>query len=120
MSEEVKGTKIEQFFVNLYAMVAKFKDIYLTSDYVHYRDEKSAVQRCKDAMAIRKIVKYAHITEANCPTSWEELEPMFKMVEVATVSDKDNKKADSRVTAYDIDAAAAALAKKKAGRKKKE
>lgn len=112
-----KENKIEQFFVNLYAMVTKFQHIYLTSDFVHYRDEAAAIRRCKDAMDVRKIVKYAHISEDNCPTSWEELEGMFAQVEqkAPPVQSKDA----SKVNHTDISAAAKALASKKAGRPKK-
>lgn len=110
--------KIEQFFVNLYAMVAKFGNIYLTSDFVHYRDEQSAKTRCKAAMDIRKIVKYAHITEENCPTTWEELDAMFNMVEQPAAKTVDMSA--TKVGEKEIAAAATALAKKKAGRPAKK
>lgn len=107
----------EQYFINLMAAAMAYGTIYVTSDANTYRDEQSAVTRCRDFMKLRRIVRYATITKATCPTNEEELNAMMVTVESKVPEPVQTKETPQPM---DLAAAAAALAAKKApGRKKK-
>lgn len=107
----------EQYFINLMAAAMAYGTIYVTSDANTYRDEQSAVTRCRDFMKLRRIVRYAPITKATCPTNEEELNALMVTVESKVPEPVQTKETPQPM---DLTAAAAALAAKKApGRKKK-
>lgn len=107
----------EQYFINLMAAAMAYGTIYVTSDANTYRDEQSAVTRCRDFMKLRRIVRYATITKATCPTNEDELNAMMVLVESQASEPVQTKETPQPM---DLAAAAAALAAKKApGRKKK-
>lgn len=109
----------EQYFINLMAAAMAYGTIYVTSDANTYRDEQSAITRCRDFMKLRRIVRYATITKATCPTNEEELNDLM-----VTVESKVPEPVQTKETPQPMDlaaAAAAALAAKKApGRKKRQ
>jgi hypothetical protein len=107
----------EQYFINLMAAAMAYGTIYVTSDANTYRDEQSAVTRCRDFMKLRRIVRYATITKATCPTNEDELNDLMVTVESKVPEPVQTKETPQPM---DLAAAAAALAAKKApGRKKK-
>lgn len=101
----------EQYFINLMAATMAYGTIYVTSDANTYRDEQSAVTRCRDFMKLRRIVRYATITKATCPTNEDELNALMVTVE-SKVPEPVQTKETPKV--LDLAAAAAALAAKKA------
>lgn len=104
------------YFINLMAAAMAYGTIYVTSDANTYRDEQSAVTRCRDSMKLRRIVRYATITKATCPTNEEELNDLMVTVESKVPELVQTKETPPPM---DLAAAAAALAAKKApGRKK--
>ena len=104
----------EQYFINLMAAAMAYGTIYVTSDANTYRDEQSAITRCRDFMKLRRIVRYAPITKATCPTNEDELNDLM-----VTVESKVPEPVQTKETPQPMDLAAAALAAKKApGRKK--
>ena len=106
----------EQYFINLMAAAMAYGTIYVTSDANTYRDEQSAVTRCRDFMKLRRIVRYATITKATCPTNEDELNDLMVTVESKVPEPVQTKETPQPM---DLAAAAAALAAKKApGRKK--
>lgn len=108
----------EQYFINLMAAAMAYGTIYVTSDANTYRDEQSAVTRCRDFMKLRRIVRYATITKATCPTNEEELNALMVTVESKVPEPVQTKETPE---VLDLAAAAAALAAKKApGRKKRQ
>lgn len=108
----------EQYFINLMAAAMAYGTIYVTSDANTYRDEQSAVTRCRDFMKLRRIVRYATITKATCPTNEEELNDLMVTVESKVPEPVQTKETPQPM---DLAAAAAALAAKKApGRKKRQ
>lgn len=104
----------EQYFINLMAAAMAYGTIYVTSDANTYRDEQSAVTRCRDFMKLRRIVRYATITKATCPTNEDELNALMVTVE-SNVPEPVQTKETPEV--LDLAAAAAALAAKKAPKK---
>lgn len=107
----------EQYFINLMAAAMAYGTIYVTSDANTYRDEQSAITRCRDFMKLRRIVRYATITKATCPTNEDELNDLMVTVESKVPEPVQTKETPQPM---DLAAAAAALAAKKApGRKKK-
>lgn len=107
----------EQYFINIMAAAMAYGTIYVTSDANTYRDEQSAVTRCRDFMKLRRIVRYATITPATCPTNEDELNDLMVTVESKVPEPVQTKETPQPM---DLAAAAAALAAKKApGRKKK-
>lgn len=76
----------EQYFVNLLEMATRRGTIYAVDDGNHYVDEKSAIARCKDALKLRKIKRYAKITAEACPTNYEELMAMMVSVDNTPVN----------------------------------
>lgn len=108
----------EQYFINLMAAAMAYGTIYVTSDANTYRDEQSAVTRCRDFMKLRRIVRYATITPATCPTNEDELNALMVTVESKVPEPVQTKETPQPM---DLAAAAAALAAKKApGRKKRQ
>ena len=106
----------EQYFINLMAAAMAYGTIYVTSDANTYRDEQSAITRCREFMKLRRIVRYATITPATCPTNEDELNAMMVLVESQASEPVQTKETPQPM---DLAAAAAALAAKKApGRKK--
>ena len=106
----------EQYFINLMAAAMAYGTIYVTSDANTYRDEQSAITRCRDFMKLRRIVRYATITKATCPTNEDELNALMVTVESKVPESVQTKETPE---VLDLAAAAAALAAKKApGRKK--
>ena len=106
----------EQYFINLMAAAMAYGTIYVTSDANTYRDEQSAITRCQDFMKLRRIVRYATITKATCPTNEDELNALMVTVESKVPESVQTKETPE---VLDLAAAAAALAAKKApGRKK--
>ena len=101
----------EQYFINLMAAAMAYGTIYVTSDANTYRDEQSAVTRCRDFMKLRRIVRYATITKATCPTNEEELNALMVTVESKVPEPVQTKETPQPM---DLAAAAAALAAKKA------
>jgi hypothetical protein len=101
----------EQYFINLMAAAMAYGTIYVTSDANTYRDEQSAVTRCRDFMKLRRIVRYATITKATCPTNEDELNDLMVTVESKVPEPVQTKETPQPM---DLDAAAAALAAKKA------
>lgn len=101
----------EQYFINLMAAAMAYGTIYVTSDANTYRDEQSAVTRCRDFMKLRRIVRYATITKATCPTNEEELTALMVTVESKVPEPVQTKGTPQPM---DLAAAAAALAAKKA------
>jgi hypothetical protein len=101
----------EQYFINLMAAAMAYGTIYVTSDANTYRDEQSAVTRCRDFMKLRRIVCYATITKATCPTNEEELNALMVTVESKVPEPVQTKETPQPM---DLAAAAAALAAKKA------
>lgn len=101
----------EQYFINLMAAAMAYGTIYVTSDANTYRDEQSAVTRCRDFMKLRRIVRYAPITKATCPTNEEELNALMVTVESKVPEPVQTKETPQPM---DLTAAAAALAAKKA------
>ena len=101
----------EQYFINLMAAAMAYGTIYVTSDANTYRDEQSAVTRCRDFMKLRRIVRYATITKATCPTNEEELNDLMVTVESKVPEPVQTKETPQPM---DLAAAAAALAAKKA------
>lgn len=100
----------DQYFVNLMAMAMSYGKIYVTSDANHYRDEASAVGRCRDFMKIRQIVMYTEVTPASCPTNADELEKMFKLVQSAADKPVEVKEVPK---SFDLEAARKALEERK-------
>ena len=47
----------EQYFINLMAAAMAYGTIYVTSDANTYRDEQSAITRCRDFMKLRRMVR---------------------------------------------------------------
>lgn len=103
----------EQYFINLMAAAMAYGTIYVTSDANTYRDEQSAVTRCRDFMKLRRIVRYATITKATCPTNEEELNDLMVTVESKVPEPVQTKETPQPM---DLAAAAAALAAKKASK----
>lgn len=103
----------EQYFINLMAAAMAYGTIYVTSDANTYRDEQSAVTRCKDFMKLRRIVRYATITKATCPTNEDELNALMVTVESKVPESVQTKETPE---VLDLAAAAAALAAKKASK----
>jgi hypothetical protein len=101
----------EQYFINLMAAAMAYGTIYVTSDANTYRDEQSAITRCRDFMKLRRIVRYATITKATCPTNEEELNDLMVTVESKVPEPVQTKETPQPM---DLAAAAAALAAKKA------
>ena len=101
----------EQYFINLMAAAMAYGTIYVTSDANTYRDEQSAVTRCRDFMKLRRIVRYATITPATCPTNEDELNDLMVTVESKVPEPVQTKETPQPM---DLAAAAAALAAKKA------
>lgn len=103
----------EQYFINLMAAAMAYGTIYVTSDANTYRDEQSAVTRCREFMKLRRIVRYATITKATCPTNEDELNDLM-----VTVESKVPEPVQTKETPQPMDffAAAAALAAKKASK----
>jgi hypothetical protein len=101
----------EQYFINLMAAAMAYGTIYVTSDANTYRDEQSAVTRCQDFMKLRRIVRYATITKATCPTNEDELNALMVTVESKVPESVQTKETPE---VLDLAAAAAALAAKKA------
>lgn len=103
----------EQYFINLMAAAMAYGTIYVTSDANTYRDEQSAVTRCREFMKRRRIVRYATITKATCPTNEDELNDLM-----VTVESKVPEPVQTKETPQPMDffAAAAALAAKKASK----
>ena len=58
----------EQYFINLMAAAMAYDTIYVTSDANTYRDEQSAVTRCRDFMKLRRIVRYLSLIHISEPT----------------------------------------------------
>lgn len=104
----------EQYFINLMAAAMAYGTIYVTSDANTYRDEQSAVTRCRDFMKLRRIVRYATITKATCPTNEDELNALMVTVESNVPEPVQTKETPQPM---DLTAAAAALAAKKAPKK---
>lgn len=104
----------EQYFINLMAAAMAYGTIYVTSDANTYRDEQSAVTRCRDFMKLRRIVRYATITKATCPTNEDELNDLMVTVESKVPEPVQTKETPQPM---DLAAAAAALAAKKAPKK---
>lgn len=100
-----------QYFINLMAAAMAYGTIYVTSDANTYRDEQSAVTRCRDFMKLRRIVRYATITKATCPTNEDELNDLMVTVESKVPEPVQTKETPQPM---DLAAAAAALAAKKA------
>lgn len=103
----------EQYFINLMAAAMAYGTIYVTSDANTYRDEQSAVTRCRDFMKLRRIVRYATITPATCPTNEDELNDLMVTVESKVPEPVQTKETPQPM---DLAAAAAALAAKKASK----
>lgn len=101
----------KQYFINIMAAAMAYGTIYVTSDANTYRDEQSAITRCRDFMKLRRIVRYATITASNCPTSEEELNALMVTVESKVPEPVQTKETPPPM---DLAAAAAALAAKKA------
>lgn len=101
----------EQYFINLMAAAMAYGTIYVTSDANTYRDEQSAITRCRDFMKLRRIVRYATITKATCPTNEDELNALMVTVESKVPEPVQTKETPE---VLDLAAAAAALAAKKA------
>lgn len=101
----------ELYFINLMAAAMAYGTIYVTSDANTYRDEQSAVTRCRDFMKLRRIVRYATITPATCPTNEDELNDLMVTVESKVPEPVQTKETPQPM---DLAAAAAALAAKKA------
>jgi hypothetical protein len=101
----------EQYFINLMAAAMAYGTIYVTSDANTYRDEQSAVTRCREFMKLRRIVRYATITPDNCPTNEDELNRLMVIVESKAAEPAPQKETPE---VLDLAAAAAALAAKKA------
>lgn len=101
----------EQYFINLMAAAMAYGTIYVTSDANTYRDEQSAVTRCRDFMKLRRIVRFATITKATCPTNEDELNALMVTVESKVPEPVQTKETPQPM---DLAAAAAALAAKKA------
>jgi hypothetical protein len=99
------------YFINLMAAAMAYGTIYVTSDANTYRDEQSAITRCRDSMKLRRIVRYATITKATCPTNEEELNDLMVTVESKVPEPVQTKETPQPM---DLAAAAAALAAKKA------
>ena len=99
------------YFINLMAAAMAYGTIYVTSDANTYRDEQSAITRCRDSMKLRRIVRYATITKATCPTNEEELNDLMVTVESKVPEPVQMKETPPPM---DLAAAAAALAAKKA------
>ena len=107
----------EQYFINLMAAAMAYGTIYVTSDANTYRDEQSAVTRCQDFMKLRRIVRYATITKATCPTNEDELNALMVTVESKVPESVQTKETPE---VLDLAAAAAALAAKKAPKEEAE
>ena len=103
----------EQYFINLMAAAMAYGTIYVTSDANTYRDEQSAVTRCREFMKLRRIVRYATITKATCPTNEDELNDLMVTVESKVPEPVQTKETPQPM---DLAAAAAALAAKKASK----
>lgn len=103
----------EQYFINLMAAAMAYGTIYVTSDANTYRDEQSAITRCRDFMKLRRIVRYATITKATCPTNEDELNDLMVTVESKVPEPVQTKETPQPM---DLAAAAAALAAKKASK----
>lgn len=101
----------QQYFINLMAAAMAYGTIYVTSDANTYRDEQSAITRCRDFMKLRRIVRYATITKATCPTNEDELNDLMVTVESKVPEPVQTKETPQPM---DLAAAAAALAAKKA------
>lgn len=101
----------EQYFINLMAAAMAYGTIYVTSDANTYRDEQSAITRCRDFMKLRRIVRYATITKETCPTNEDELNDLMVTVESKVPEPVQTKETPQPM---DLAAAAAALAAKKA------
>lgn len=71
----------DQYFVNLMDMCLRNGTIYAVDDGNHYADEASAINRCKDALKLHQIKRYAKISAETCPTSYEELQAMMISVD---------------------------------------
>lgn len=99
------------YFINLMAAAMAYGTIYVTSDANTYRDEQSAITRCRDSMKLRRIVRYATITKATCPTNEEELNDLMVTVESKVPELVQTKETPQPM---DLAAAAAALAAKEA------
>lgn len=99
------------YFINLMAAAMAYGTIYVTSDANTYRDEQSAITRCRDSMKLRRIVRYATITKATCPTNEDELNDLMVTVESKVPEPVQTKETPQPM---DLAAAAAALAAKKA------
>ena len=99
------------YFINLMAAAMAYGTIYVTSDANTYRDEQSAITRCRDSMKLRRIVRYATITKATCPTNEEELNDLMVTVESKVPEPVQIKETPQPM---DLAAAASALAAKKA------
>lgn len=103
----------EQYFINLMAAAMAYGTIYVTSDANTYRDEQSAVTRCREFMKLRRIVRYATITKETCPTNEDELNDLMVTVESKVPEPVQTKETPQPM---DLAAAAAALAAKKASK----
>ena len=106
-----KAVYSEQYFIKLMAAAMAYGTIYVTSDANTYRDEQSAITRCRDFMKLRRIVRYATITKATCPTNEDELNDLMVTVESKVPESVQTKETPE---VLDLAAAAAALAAKKA------
>lgn len=71
----------DQYFVNLFEMATRLGTVYAVDDGNHYTDEASAISRCKDALKLRKIKRYAKITAETCPMNYDELQAMMVSVD---------------------------------------
>lgn len=105
-----KPVYTDAHFTFLMASAMAYGAVYTTSDAQVYRDEESAINRCRDFMKLRQIVKYATITPTNCPTNEEELEKL--MVTVESEMAKPAEPATKPVV-LDLEAAAKALKNRK-------
>lgn len=90
-------------------MVAKHGTIYAVSDGNHYTTELQAKERCKEALKLREIKRYAKIDASNCPVNECQLEKMWITVE--QISEAAPKPAP-RTYAFDMAAAEEAFRKK--------
>lgn len=105
---EIKTTNgySDQYFVNLMDMVLRKGTIYVVDDGNHYADEQSAIDRCRDAMKLRTIKRYAKVTMNNFPKDYEALEALFRTVDAAPAPAEEVKAPEK---AYDLAAARAKL-----------
>lgn len=106
----------EQYFVNLLEMATRLGVVYAVDDGNHYTDEASAISRCKDALKLRKIKRYAKITAETCPTNYEELMAMMVSVDSTPV---DTSAPVATTSKIDLEKARKAFEERKAKRGRK-